>query len=232
MVQPMYYDHPDEPAAYACRNEFMFGTDLLVAPITSPADRETGLGRVRAWLPEGTWTDVFTGLTYTGGRTVLPAPRPDLDPGAGPGRRHRADGARRSTSATAPTCPRRSRCGCTPAPTATSRWSRTATTSGGRAPGSPGTTRPAKLTVHDVEGDADTLPADRTYRVVVVQPSGDVDDRVFALLDRAQMGYDLKATVYDAIRESDSPAAAVLALQGLDLSPVLLGALSELLLAR
>ena len=67
---------------------------------------------------------------------------------------------------------------------------------------------------------------------MVVQPSGDVDDRVFTLLDRAQMGYDLKATIFRTIHESDSPAAAVLALQGLDLSPVLLGALSELLLAR
>ena len=36
----------------------------------SPADRDTGLGRVKAWLPEGTWTDVFTGQTYTGGRSL------------------------------------------------------------------------------------------------------------------------------------------------------------------
>ena len=34
----MYYDHPDEPAAYDVPNQFMFGTELLVAPITSPAD--------------------------------------------------------------------------------------------------------------------------------------------------------------------------------------------------
>ena len=88
-----------------------------------------------------------------------------------------------------------------------------------------------ELTVHDAEGDPATLPADRTYRVVVVQPSDDVDDRLFALLDRAQMGYDLKATL-PTIRGRDSPAATVLALQALDLSPALLGALSELLLAR
>ena len=70
LVQPMYYDHPDEPAAYACRNQFMFGSELLVAPITSPADRSTGLGRVRAWLPPGDWVDVFTGQRYVGGRSV------------------------------------------------------------------------------------------------------------------------------------------------------------------
>ena len=38
IVQPMYYDHPDEPAAYDVPNQFMFGSELLVAPITSPAD--------------------------------------------------------------------------------------------------------------------------------------------------------------------------------------------------
>ena len=42
------------PRPTTCPNQFMFGTELLVAPITSPADRATGLGRVRAWLPEGT----------------------------------------------------------------------------------------------------------------------------------------------------------------------------------
>ena len=66
---------------------------------------------------------------------AAPPPRPRLDPGAGPGRRDRADGPRRGTSAAAPTCPRASRCGCTPARTASSPSSRTATTSAGSGPG-------------------------------------------------------------------------------------------------
>ena len=47
---------------------------------------------------------------------------------------------------------------------------------------------------------------------------------MFALLDRAQIGFELKAAVYDAVRTAPDAGAAVLALQGLDLSPVLLGA--------
>jgi len=70
LVQPMYYDHPEEPAAYAVPHQFAFGDRLLVAPITTPADRATQLGAVRAWLPPGRWTDVFTGLVYRGGTTV------------------------------------------------------------------------------------------------------------------------------------------------------------------
>ena len=55
---------------------------------------------------------------------------------------------------------------------------------------------------------------------------------MFALLDRAQIGFELKAAVYDAVRTAPDAGAAVLALQGLDVSPVLLGAVSEILLAR
>jgi alpha-glucosidase (family GH31 glycosyl hydrolase) len=70
LVSPMYYDHPDDEAAYAVPNQFVFGDRLLVAPITAPADPETLHGAVRAWLPEGRWTDVFTGLVYRGGTTI------------------------------------------------------------------------------------------------------------------------------------------------------------------
>jgi len=71
LVQPMYYDHPDAGDAYRVPNQYVFGDRLLVAPITTPADRATGLGTVRAWLPPGRWTDVFTGLVYRGGTTIL-----------------------------------------------------------------------------------------------------------------------------------------------------------------
>ena len=66
----------------------------------------------------------------------------------------------------------------------------------------------------------------------MVQPSDGVHDRVFALLDRAQMGFELKAAAYDVVRADAGSAATVLSLQALDLSPELLGALCELLLAR
>ncbi len=70
LIQPMYYDHPWEQIAYEVRNQYRFGSELLVAAITTPGDRGTGLGRVGTWLPEGVWFDVFTGLAYRGGRPV------------------------------------------------------------------------------------------------------------------------------------------------------------------
>jgi alpha-glucosidase (family GH31 glycosyl hydrolase) len=67
LVQPMYYDHPEVPAAYEVPRQFMFGDSLLVAPITDPGDAVTGLGSTTMWLPEGRWADIFTGTVYRAG---------------------------------------------------------------------------------------------------------------------------------------------------------------------
>jgi hypothetical protein len=68
-VRPMYHDHPDQPGAYEAPNEYMFGPDLLVAPVTAPA-AASGLATVEAWLPDGDWYDLFTGRRYRGGRRI------------------------------------------------------------------------------------------------------------------------------------------------------------------
>ncbi len=74
LCRPLYHVHRQGDVyvqrAYGSRNTFLFGSKLLVAPITAPADRVTGLGAVTTWLPEGPWIDFFTDLRYSGGRTV------------------------------------------------------------------------------------------------------------------------------------------------------------------
>jgi alpha-glucosidase (family GH31 glycosyl hydrolase) len=64
LVRPMYWDHPEAGPAYAVPRQFRFGDSLLVAPITDPSDEVTLLGSTEAWLPEGTWADIFTGMVY------------------------------------------------------------------------------------------------------------------------------------------------------------------------
>ena len=74
LCRPVYHVEPDAdlflPKAYDSLNTFLFGTELLVAPITTPADRSTGLAAVDTWLPPGRWVDFFTGLSYAGERKV------------------------------------------------------------------------------------------------------------------------------------------------------------------
>ena len=66
LVQPMYYSHPQCSEAYEVKNQFWFGDQMLVAPITQKADPVTRLGDVEVWLPDGIWTDFFTGSVYNG----------------------------------------------------------------------------------------------------------------------------------------------------------------------
>ena len=70
LIEPLYYEHPDVEEAYRHRNEYYFGSQLLVHPITSRSDPETRTGSVKTWLPKGVWFDVFTGMVYRGGRTI------------------------------------------------------------------------------------------------------------------------------------------------------------------
>ena len=70
LCEPMYYHYPKNEEAYNCRNEYFFGSEIIVAPITSPKDKHTNLAGVEVWLPEGRYTDIFTGRIYKGGRKI------------------------------------------------------------------------------------------------------------------------------------------------------------------
>ncbi|MBO4482142.1 MAG: DUF5110 domain-containing protein [Bacteroidales bacterium] len=59
LCRPMYYDEPEQEAAYTHRNQYMFGDQMLVAPITSPMEKQ--LATVNVWLPEGEWFEWYTG---------------------------------------------------------------------------------------------------------------------------------------------------------------------------
>ena len=70
LVEPMYYQHPGVADTYKWKNAFRFGNQLVVGAITEPADRTSLLGRVGAWVPEGLHVDIFTGVVYSGGRSI------------------------------------------------------------------------------------------------------------------------------------------------------------------
>jgi alpha-glucosidase (family GH31 glycosyl hydrolase) len=70
LVRPMYHLYPADAAAYRVPNQYGFGSELIVAPITTPTDEVTRVGSVRAWLPAGVWVDLVTGVAYDGDREV------------------------------------------------------------------------------------------------------------------------------------------------------------------
>jgi len=70
MCRPMYYDWPEEENAYAFKNEYMFGNDLLVNPITHPMEKGKPYAAQKIWLPEGEWIEWCTGAKLKGPQVV------------------------------------------------------------------------------------------------------------------------------------------------------------------
>lgn len=65
-VRPMYHEYPERDEAYACPQQYLFGTDLLVAPYAAAADPDTRLSRQVVWLPPGDWYHFFSGEYHLG----------------------------------------------------------------------------------------------------------------------------------------------------------------------
>lgn len=67
LCRPMYYDYPEEENAYTFRNQYMFGDNIIVSPITKPAVEDFAENEV--WLPQGIWYEMSSGTVFEGGRT-------------------------------------------------------------------------------------------------------------------------------------------------------------------
>lgn len=70
LVEPMYYSYPEDKAAYTVPNQYTFGSELIVAPITEQVNKKTNLAGVKVWLPQGRYTDIFTGRVYNGSKFI------------------------------------------------------------------------------------------------------------------------------------------------------------------
>jgi alpha-D-xyloside xylohydrolase len=65
-MRALWMDFPHDPTAAATGNEYMFGPDFLVAPVTSQ-----GQVRKRVYLPAGTdWYDYWSNARMSGGQTI------------------------------------------------------------------------------------------------------------------------------------------------------------------
>ncbi len=65
-LRPLYYDSPEAPEAYEAKNEYLFGQDMLVAPVVQPVDPANGLATEHVWLPVGDWIEWSSGKHFRG----------------------------------------------------------------------------------------------------------------------------------------------------------------------
>lgn len=66
LILPLYYEYPENKEAYEYKNQYFFGENMLVCPITTKSSEKSKLGKVEAWLPDGLWYDFFTDIKYKG----------------------------------------------------------------------------------------------------------------------------------------------------------------------
>jgi alpha-glucosidase len=69
-LHPLYYDWPEEEQAYQSKGEYIFGDQILAAPIIAPADKASGLTKENVWLPPGEWIEWPTGKHLSGGGSL------------------------------------------------------------------------------------------------------------------------------------------------------------------
>ena len=65
-----YNHYPEEESAYNVKNQYFFGSELIVAAITTPRISGLNMSKMKVWLPEGIYHDIFTGMTYRGGQNM------------------------------------------------------------------------------------------------------------------------------------------------------------------
>ncbi len=64
-LRPLFLEFPGDKNVTGTDDEFLFGSDLLVAPVL-----HEGVIQRDVYLPEGDWYDYWTGKQYTGGQTI------------------------------------------------------------------------------------------------------------------------------------------------------------------
>lgn len=65
IMRPLFFDYYEDPRCYELEDQYLFGSDILFAPIVACGQIER-----EVYLPEGTWLHVRDGKAYQGRRTV------------------------------------------------------------------------------------------------------------------------------------------------------------------
>ena len=66
ILRPLVYEWPEDSNVLYCQDEYLLGNDLLVAPLL-----EENAHSREVYLPQGTWTDFFSGKIYAGNQTIV-----------------------------------------------------------------------------------------------------------------------------------------------------------------
>ena len=71
LIQPLYYKYPEIVDEPVYRNQYFFGTELFIAPITTKKDEVMNRVVQRLFIPNGTWYEFKSGKKFPGGKRYL-----------------------------------------------------------------------------------------------------------------------------------------------------------------
>lgn len=66
VMRPLFMEYPNDPDTYNLSDQFMIGSNVLIAPVLSPNSRHRAI-----YLPAGQWYDYWTDQKYDGGQHQL-----------------------------------------------------------------------------------------------------------------------------------------------------------------
>lgn len=69
LLRPMYLEYPRDENAFSNPQEFLFGDNILSAPVVTPGVGPDKVAKQKVWFPEGSWYNIFSNEKYDGTRT-------------------------------------------------------------------------------------------------------------------------------------------------------------------
>lgn len=63
--RPLFMEFPDDPISWTISYQYMFGDDLIVAPVI-----QSGVTTMKVYLPKGQWRSIWDTKVYGGGQFV------------------------------------------------------------------------------------------------------------------------------------------------------------------
>jgi alpha-D-xyloside xylohydrolase len=65
-MRPLFFDFPQDVTSFEIEEQFMFGPDLMIAPVLHQGERQRSV-----YLPSGTsWKEAWTDQVFDGGQMI------------------------------------------------------------------------------------------------------------------------------------------------------------------
>lgn len=69
LIRPLYFEYPEQNTVYDFQNQYLFGTEMMIAPVVTKLDDTIKRAMTKICIPSGVWYDQ-TGFKYVGPQVI------------------------------------------------------------------------------------------------------------------------------------------------------------------